>query len=84
MKDKIACYTVEEFMDLSDSAAEEVKEWYGEDVVKLYWIELGDDNVGAFIGVEYAEGTYAVYGCRRDTEGLTYEQMCDMLVGEFE
>lgn len=83
MEYKLICNTVEEFMILSDCTVDEIKEWYGENVVRVYWIELYNDVAGVLIGVEFAEGTYAVYGCRRDTENLTYEQMIGMLEKEF-
>lgn len=83
MEIKIYAMTVEEYLDFtSDITAEDVAEWYGDNIVRIYWAEAYDES-GGFAGVEYEDGSYAVYGCNLDKEGITRGKMLEVLTWEF-
>lgn len=78
----LCCHTAEQFCMEADCKKEELEEWYGKGVKNLYDVEYKND-CGALIGVEYEDGHYSVYGCRRDEEGITFAEMLERLVREF-
>ena len=82
MEIKICCYTVEEYMKHTGFTLEDVVEWYGEGVVKLYWAEAFD-STGSYGGVQYEDGHYSFYGCARDEEYVTFGHMLEGLMYEF-
>ena len=71
---KICEYTVQEYAKLLDYEEEIVFEWFGQDVVKLYIAQRGDEE-SAYAGVQHEDGSYSVYGLRRDEEHITYQHM---------
>ena len=83
IRKNIVRYTVDKYVKTYACTADEVRIWYGDNVVALYNVELKDED-GALMGLEYADGTFGVCGCSLDVEGLTKAQMEDMLVKEFE
>lgn len=82
MEIKICCYTTQEYLDYTGVTMEDVIEWYGEGVVRLYWAEA-QEMTGGFGGVEYEDGHYAVYGCRLDEEHITFGRMLERIMREF-
>ena len=76
---QLISYGVQELADMHGCPLEEIAEWYGADAVRFYYAR----EESALIGVEFRNGTFAVYGCRLDREGLTYEQMAETLAREF-
>lgn len=82
MEIKICCHTVEEWMKQTGCTKDDAMEWFGEGTVKLYWAET-DYMTGSFAGVQYADGHYSFYGCRRDEEYVTFGRMIEGLVREF-
>ena len=82
MKVDLLIYTVQELAYDYGLPVEEVLEMYGEDAVKLYFTRVGN-NDGVLAGVLFKDESCAVYGCRRDREGLTFGQMLEILVDEF-
>ena len=49
-----------------------------EDFVKLVRCFHADDD-SAVAGVEYCDGTYGCFGCGKDIDDLTFEQMVDCI-----
>lgn len=83
MEVKIVCKTVQEYLkENTDFTEEDIVEWYGQEVEKLYWAETCDET-GSFGGVKHKNGSYDVFGCRRDEENVTFEHMIAVLVSEF-
>ena len=83
MEITLVCYTAEEYRGLIEGCtAEEFAECYGADAEKLFFARCGDED-GAYVGVQYKDGSCGVYGVRRDEEGLTFAGMLERLVREF-
>ena len=87
MEITLVCYTAEEYRALIEGCtAEEFAECYGADAEKLFFARKGDEENsedGAYVGVQYKDGSCGVYGVRRDEEGLTFAGMLERLVREF-
>ena len=79
MKITIWEYEVTTAAEMLGCSEADVFEWYGEDTVNVYIAERSDGEWGAMTGVRKADGSYAVYGLRRDEENITYKQMVAVL-----
>ena len=82
MEIKIYVNTLEEVAKDHGMFVEELIDSYGQDAVKLYWAD-SDKYEGNYTGVQYKDGTYSVYGLRRDVEGITLGRMLEILTGQF-
>ena len=79
---RIIRYTAKEYADLLGCTAEDIVEWYGEDVVAFISAECGDEE-SAYLGMQKADGSYSVCGLRRDEDNITYEYMVEILESGF-
>ena len=55
--------SVEEFQ-------ESIVETFGKEITNVYFNE---DS--AVVGCQFVDGTYGAFGCRMDTDGLSYDEM---------
>lgn len=76
----ITCYKAEDFA--KDYGLEEMKEDFGEDVVKLFYASDGEEDC-PFVGVLCEDGSCNVYGLNTDEEYVTFGRMMERLVGYF-
>lgn len=82
MEIKLYCHTAEQYCIEADCTKQDIEEWYGQGVKKLYDVATEYD-FGALVGVEYEDGHYSVYGCNLDEENITFARMLERLVREF-
>lgn len=74
--------TVEEVAKDHGMFVEDLLEIYGEDAVRIYG---ADSKVmeGDYTGVQYKDGTYAVYASRFREEGITFGRMLEVIFNQF-
>lgn len=67
-------YTIEEAVELGEIGEDE--DWDSEDGLKAKNIYIPTNDECPYIGVQYEDGSYWIYGARVDHK-CSYDEMCD-------